>query len=154
MIFSGWKLMLHPFKMERLLHKALKQLEKYIQLLNKKYWSCIHLSEAKVHLESDQKHMLWIKEKVLQNTPSQLVRMFLILWNYEIELTYLPGKKEPNGRNFIMYNSGRNNNRFNRTKISWRIILAIWKHIHQFSLVNYQKFYYHFLLPFHWCHFF
>ena len=150
--------MLHLFKMKRRLHMFQSLLnnskKKKIHLLNKKYWSCIHFSDVKVHIESDQKRMLSIKEKVLQNTPSPLQRMFLILWSYDIELKYLPWEKEHNGRNFIMYNSGRNNNRFSRTKISWRIILAIWKHFHQFSLVSYRKFYNHFLLRFHWCHFF
>ena len=132
--------MLHLFKMKRRLHMFQSLLnnskKKKIHLLNKKYWSCIHLSDVKVHIESDRKRMLSIKEKVFQNTPSQMQRMFLILWSYEIELKYLPGKKEHNGRNLIMYNSGRNNNRFSGNKISWRIILTIWKHFHQFSLVQ------------------
>ena len=132
--------MLHLFKMKRRLHMFQSLLnnskKKKIHFLNKKYWSCIHFSDVKVHIESDQKRMLSIKEKVLQNTPSPLQRMFLILWSYDIELKYLPWEKEHNGRNFIMYNSGRNNNRFSENKISWRIILTIWKHFHRFSLVQ------------------
>ena len=133
--------MLHLFKMKRRLHMFQSLLnnskkKKKIHFLNKKYWSCIHFSDVKVHIESDQKRMLSIKEKALQNTPSPLQRMFLILWSYDIELKYLPWEKEHNGRNFIMYNSGRNNNRFSENKISWRIILTIWKHFHRFSLVQ------------------
>ena len=131
--------MLHLFKIERRLHmfqSLLNNSKKKIQLLNKKYWSYIHLSDMKVHIESDLKSMLSIKEKVLQNTASQLQRIFLILWIYDIELKYLPGKKEHNGRNLIMYNFGGNNNRFSGNKISWRIILTIWKHFDQFSLVQ------------------